>query len=85
VMWEIINGNQPMFYVKVVGSDFTLLDGLSKLAFDTEVPLRINGDYWPGTYGFSGALEDLYGFTDDVPVSITFVKMSYVFLPMIVW
>ena len=85
VMWEIINGNQPMFYVKVVGSDFTLLDGLSKLAFDTEVPLRINGDYWPGTYGFSGELEDLYGFTDDVPVTITFVKMSYVFLPVVVW
>ncbi len=29
VMWQIINGNQPMFYLKVDGIDYSLIDGLT--------------------------------------------------------
>jgi hypothetical protein len=37
-MWDIINGVEPMFYVKRVGSDYMVIDGLQYLLFDAGVP-----------------------------------------------
>ncbi len=68
LMWDIINGDAPMFYLKVEGTNYSLIDGLQ----GEPNLLRINGDYYPGAYAFSGIVEDEYGFTDEVPVDIIF-------------
>ena len=68
LMWPIINGDAPMFYLKVEGASFTLIDGLQ----GEPNPLRVNGSYYPGLYGFTGVVEDQFGFKDDLDVSILF-------------
>ena len=73
VMWEIINGNQPIFYLRVTGTDSMLVDGLQYLTGQGEQPLRVDGLYLLGDYSFSGLVADAYGFTTDVSVGITFV------------
>ncbi len=74
IMWDIITVVEPMFYLKVDGMSTDLVDGLQYLASGgtLEEPLRLNGDYPLGIYAFSGSVEDQYGFTDDVSISITF-------------
>ena len=72
-MWQIINGNQPIFYLLVNGTDYMLVDGLTYQMGGGDTALKINGTYWPGTYTFSGMVTDDFGFSDDVSVDITFV------------
>ena len=55
LMWQIINGDAPMFFLNVVGTDYSLIDGLQ----GAPNPLRINGDYYPDAYAFTGVVEDL--------------------------
>ncbi len=83
VMWEIINGNQPMFFLKVVGTDYQLIDGLTYLTSATDAPLRVSGDYPPGTYTFTGSIEDLHYGLGVEEVSITFERFYLSFLPVI--
>ncbi len=71
-MWQIINGNQPMFYLKVAGSEYSLLDGLSLDFFSSETFLRVSGDYPLGDYTFSGDIVDIYGGIGTETVSVTF-------------
>ena len=68
LMWPIINGDAPMFYLKVEGSSLSLIDGLQ----GAPNPLRVNGGYYPGLYGFTGVVEDTFGFEDELDVSILF-------------
>lgn len=57
VMWQIINGNQPMFFMKPLpGGGYMLVDGLLHLLGQPDEYLRINGAYLPGDYGFTGTL-----------------------------
>lgn len=72
VMYQIITGAQPMFYLKVDGTSYDLIDGLQFLIGQGENPLRVSSDYPFGTYTFTGEVEDEYGYTDDVAVDITF-------------
>ncbi len=75
VMWEIINKQLPIFYLKVNGAETDLVDGLLyelKSESDPDPILRINGSYLPGAYTFQGSVEDIYGFIDPVNVGITF-------------
>ncbi len=78
VMWEIINGNEPTFYIKVEDIDaqsFTLVDGLQYLFNEVEVFLTVPGDYPLGTYMYSGVIYDVYGVpSDPIPVMITFAS-----------
>lgn len=78
IMWEIINGNQPTFYIKVEGEGdqtFTLVDGLQFLAGNGEFSLMVPGDYPLGTYVYSGVLLDQYEVpTAEIPVMITFAS-----------
>ena len=60
LMWQIINGDAPMFDLKVEGTSFTLIDGLQ----GEPNPLRVNGGYYPGLYTFSGIVADQFGFGD---------------------
>ena len=54
IMWDIINGEAPIFYLKVDGATYTLIDGLQFLAGAGEQTLRVNGDYYLGTYAYTG-------------------------------
>jgi hypothetical protein len=74
-MWEIINGNQPIFYLKVTGSDYMLVDGLTYQMGGGDQPLRIDGTYLPGHYTFIGTITDTYNYTDEVSVNIIFNDM----------
>lgn len=77
IMWEIINGDEPMFYLKVsdTGTTFDLIDGLQYLQSGGTVlnPLRISGDYPLGAYSYSGVLKDAFGLEAAVEVGIRFI------------
>ena len=67
IMWEIINGNEPIFYLDVDGTDYLLIDGLQHLAGLGDQPLRVNGDYYLGTYAYTGNVAG-----NDITVQIVF-------------
>ncbi|MEL7637979.1 MAG: Ig-like domain-containing protein, partial [Anaerolineaceae bacterium] len=73
LMWQIINGDAPMFELKVEGTSFTLIDGLQ----GDPNPLRVNGGYYPGLYAFSGVVEDEFGFEDELDVDIFFNDIPF--------
>jgi predicted extracellular nuclease len=83
VMWQIIYGNLPMFYLKVDGSDYSLIDGLAYLTTAMDTPVRVPGDYPPGTYTFSGTIEDLHYGLGVEEVSITFERLHLSFMPVL--
>lgn len=84
IMWQIINGNQPMFYLKVSDAEpaYILIDGLLKLAFENEEHLRVNGDYPNGVYLFNGTVMDTTGGSNEVSVQIQFY-VHRTFLPLL--
>ena len=63
----------PIFYVKVAGTTYTLIDAYQ----GDPNPLRINGDFTPGPYTYTGSLTDIYGSTASVSISITFNDIPY--------
>lgn len=65
-MWEIINGRQPMFYLRIDGGEYDLIDGLSYLrnGSATEERLKVNGDYPLGKYTFDGTIDGNYSLVD---------------------
>lgn len=76
VMWEIINGRQPMFYLDVSesGSEFALVDGLMYQYFGTTEALQVSQDYPLATYHFGGYVTDPADVNSYVNVQITFTK-----------
>ena len=56
VMYRIITGNEPMFYITGNGSGYQLVDGLQHLYENQTRTLRIPGDYPAGNYIFSGTV-----------------------------
>ncbi len=72
VMWEIINGREPVFYLQVAGGEYDLIDGLQSALGQVDARLRIDGGYLPGAYIFTGEVEDTYGLTDTVEVGVEF-------------
>ncbi len=67
----------PIFYVKVAGTDLMLVDAFLLDRDEVELPLRINGDFTPGVYTYSGELEDIYGSTASVSIEIEFNDLPY--------
>jgi len=66
-MWEIINGDSPIFYIHVdANNTLKLIDGLFRDFFgdDTQL-LRVNGDYLQGDYSYSG---NIVSFDDDISI-----------------
>jgi hypothetical protein len=61
IMWNIISGNAPMFYMEYDGTDYILIDGLQFQAGAVKNALRISGDYPAGTYTFTGTVQDING------------------------
>jgi predicted outer membrane repeat protein len=78
-MWEIINGNLPIFYLKVSGTDYMLEDGLQYTPGGSDFPLRIDGTYLLGAYTFSGIVQDALDDPEQVYVDITFYAAPIVF------
>lgn len=78
VMWDIINGTEPTFYIKVEGQfdqDFTLVDGLQYLIGNGEEYLSVPGDYPLGSYMYMGNVMDEMGLPSmDIHVMITFAS-----------
>ena len=74
VMYQIITGAQPMFYLKVsgTGTSFDLIDGLQYLHSGTEKPLRVSGDFPAIGLYFNGTVTDQFGGTDALSVYIAF-------------
>jgi hypothetical protein len=77
IMWEIINGDEPIFFLKVDGLDYMLVDGLQYALYKEDHPLRINGDYLPGLYTFSGSIANDYGDYTDLSVDILFNDVPF--------
>ncbi len=78
VMWEIINGRQPIFYLKVdSGPSYMLVDGLTRATGGADDFLRVNGSYLPGDYTFTGTITDTTESTSQLPVNITFDLIQY--------
>jgi hypothetical protein len=73
-MWQIINGNAPIFYLKVSaeGGSYMLVDGLGRALSQPDDFLRVNGDYPPGTYGYTGSVSDTVGSSASVTAKMTF-------------
>jgi len=79
-MWYIIQGDEPMFYIRYDNQDYDLIDGLQYELGYGENPLRINGDYPLGTYAFFGSVRDTNGSCSDTfNVEITFHPTPDVF------
>ncbi|HVM73152.1 MAG TPA: hypothetical protein VMT91_15415, partial [Anaerolineales bacterium] len=75
-MWQIIQGSQPMFYLKVSGSTYMLVDGLGYLMGSPDGYLRISGDYPAGSYTFDGVLTNLAGGTKTMTAALTVQKYT---------
>jgi len=55
-MWDIINGNSPIFYLKVDGTTYMVVDGLQYALGLGYQHLRVDGTYLLGTYSFTGSI-----------------------------
>jgi hypothetical protein len=73
-MWQIINGDAPILYLRVAGSSFDLIDGYQYLVdgSTTTEKFRVNGDLPVFTYNFGGTLNYVGGSTDYQVLGITF-------------
>jgi len=87
IMWAIINGEQPMFYLNVSasGTKFALVDGLLYQLDETISPLRVNGNYPLGTYHFGGEVTDVEEGTEYLNIQITFTRQATVSLTSNTW
>ena len=76
-MWEIINGELPIFYVNWDGADYQLIDGLQYQLYLMGIPgytgeevLRINGDYPEESYEYTGTMMGLWCESDDLTIML---------------
>ncbi len=70
VMWHIVRGELPMFYISYDGTDYKLIDGFQHLYYNSTGNLRISGDYPAGSYIFTGTVTSANGCVSEV-ISIT--------------
>ncbi|MBE0640709.1 MAG: immunoglobulin domain-containing protein, partial [Bacteroidales bacterium] len=74
-MWQIVNGNLPIFYVKAMANgDLTLVDGLQYALGQPDDYLRISGDYPEGNFTFTGTITGVNGVVSPlhtIPVTVT--------------
>jgi len=72
-MWQIINGDQPIFYISYTGEDYMLVDGLKKDYANQVTYLVLPGNYPEGAYTFTGMVENLNGcVSEEVTVGMNF-------------
>ena len=59
MLFRSIAGEAPILYLQIgpgVDPEYRLVDGFHRLALDTVVDFRIDGDYPRGTYVLSGIM-----------------------------
>jgi hypothetical protein len=56
VMYQIIIGAQPIFYIYYTGADYQLVDGLTYQIGGGITPLRVSGDYPQWNYKYTGTV-----------------------------
>ena len=75
VMYQIITGSQPIFYVyKTTGGDYQLIDGLQYQIGSGMQPLRISGDYPLWTYTYDGTLNSSTICSSPLTITMTFSR-----------
>ncbi len=91
IMWDIINGDEPMFFLRVDNDqNMMLVDGLQyaldNMPTDEDIYVRINGDYPLGSYLFNGQLMGINGTSNDQnAIFINFLEAEVVFYDLIIW
>lgn len=82
VMWNIITGVEPMFYISYNGTDYRLIDGLQYRNSNVISNLRISGDYPAGRYTFSGTVTDVNGCVSEIfPVTLNLSSAPVILCP----
>ncbi|HID24917.1 MAG TPA: hypothetical protein EYP23_00400, partial [Thermoplasmata archaeon] len=73
-MWQIINGNTPIFYLHVeADQEMHLIDGLMRdWGGDDTAFFRVNGDYLLGQYSYNGTVVSEDGNSSTVVFSMDF-------------
>jgi len=74
VMWQIINGDLPIFYLRVSSTGSQLIDGLAWQTQELVMPARVSGDYPLHTYNFGGQVEDVDSNTQYLVIGITYTR-----------
>ncbi len=78
LMWSIISGDAPMFYLNAASGVYSLVDGFQYQFDSTIAPLRVNGDYPLGTYHFGGYVNESIADEEYLNIQITFTKEATV-------
>ncbi len=66
VMYQIITGNAPIFYIYYTGTDYQLIDGLQYQFGGLLNPLRVSGDYPEWIYTYTGTVIAANGCTSSL-------------------
>lgn len=74
LMWQIINGDLPIFYLRVSSTGSQLIDGLALQTQGEVMPARVSGDYPLHTYNFGGQVEDVDSNTQYLVIGITYTR-----------
>ena len=75
-MYPFEMGGQVIFYLKVEGTDYTLIDGYLYHSTGVESPLRIDGTFTPGTYTYTGQVKDEIGWPADVSITLIVTNLN---------
>lgn len=90
IMWDIITGVEPMFYLRVDNDqNMMLVDGLQyaldNMPVDEDIYVRVNGDYPLGGYLFTGQFMGINGtFTVENQIGINFIQAPAVKYDLII-
>lgn len=92
LMWYIINGQLPMFYIDIADDQtMTLIDGLLFAAehlapTEEDAAFRINGEYPLGTYQVTGDLVGINGtMYENLDIYLEMLKSEVVDYDLIIW
>jgi len=75
LMWQIINGELPIFYLRVSSTGSQLIDGLAWQTQGLVMPARVSADYPLHTYNFGGQVEDVDSNTQYLVIGITYTRV----------
>ncbi len=78
VMWQIINGQLPIFYLRVANGETHLIDGLAWQTQGLVLPVRVSADYPLHTYNFQGTVTFVGGTTQTLVLGISYTHQATV-------
>ena len=77
-MWQIINGQLPIFYLRAAAAGSHLIDGLAyqREGSGTTQPVRVSSDYPLHTYNFQGTLNFSDGSSQTMVLGISYTHQA---------